>query len=213
MKKVTLKEAQAPYTLAIDEEALKQEPVILERDGRPIAALATRITQHPSANEQLLYFTSNSLTGDDRNIVFISDRTGHPNLYSLDLVNGEEVALTGNREGFLKSYVYFDGQPYRGFGKASVTLDSERGLVYYIQGRDICVADLKGKVRVLAQYPYGQVTAFTHVSADGRRLCVPTTDERALGDDLIKAGNLTRTIDQRVQVEDIITLSQGTIPC
>lgn len=39
MKKISLKEAQAPYTLAIDEEALTQEPVILERDGQPIAAL------------------------------------------------------------------------------------------------------------------------------------------------------------------------------
>ena len=39
MKKVTLNEAKAPYTLAIDEETLAQEAVILEQDGRPVAVL------------------------------------------------------------------------------------------------------------------------------------------------------------------------------
>jgi antitoxin (DNA-binding transcriptional repressor) of toxin-antitoxin stability system len=38
MKKMTLREAQAPYTLTIDEKTL-HEPVVLERDGRPVAAL------------------------------------------------------------------------------------------------------------------------------------------------------------------------------
>lgn len=39
MKKVTLKETRAPYTLAIDDETLSREIVILERDGQPVAAL------------------------------------------------------------------------------------------------------------------------------------------------------------------------------
>ena len=39
MRRVILKEAQAPYTLAIEEEALSREPFILERDGEPVAAV------------------------------------------------------------------------------------------------------------------------------------------------------------------------------
>lgn len=66
-----------------------------------------RVTQQREANEQLLYFTSTSLTTDDRRLVFISNRTGHPNLFDRDLVTGAERQLTHNAEGHLKSYVYF----------------------------------------------------------------------------------------------------------
>jgi antitoxin (DNA-binding transcriptional repressor) of toxin-antitoxin stability system len=38
MKKMVLRETQAPYTLTVDEETL-DEPVVLERDGQPVAAL------------------------------------------------------------------------------------------------------------------------------------------------------------------------------
>lgn len=139
-----------------------------------------RVTGAAKANEQLLYFTSSSLTADDRWLVFLSDRDGVPNLFGRDMVSGGEVRLSNNSEGVLKSYVYFDGIPDCGLGKASISLDAERGLVYFLQGRQICRASLDGQVSVLAEYPAGQVTAFTHVSADGRRLCVPTTDAAAL---------------------------------
>lgn len=148
---------------------------LLAADG-PLAA--ARITAG-TTNDQLLYFTSSSLLADDRRLVFISDRTGHPNLFTRDLVSGEERQLTRNADGYLRSYVYFDGNPYRGFGKASVSLDVQRGIAYYIQGREIRAVDMAGVERVLATCPDGQVTAFTHVSADGRRLCVPTTDAAA----------------------------------
>lgn len=39
MKKVILRESAAPYTLAIDDETMAHEPVILERDGRPVAVI------------------------------------------------------------------------------------------------------------------------------------------------------------------------------
>lgn len=44
----------------------------------------TRVTVCPDANDQLLYFTSTSLLADDRHLVVISDRTGHPNLFCVD---------------------------------------------------------------------------------------------------------------------------------
>jgi hypothetical protein len=111
--------------------------------------------------------------------VFLSDRTGQPNIFLRDLKTGREKQLSFNTAGFLKSYVYFDGTPYHGLGRASVSLDAERGVVYFLQGRKICAVDTNGTQRVLAEYPEGQMTAFTHVSADGTRLCVPTTDARA----------------------------------
>ena len=90
-----------------------------------------------AANDQLLYFTSTSLLADDQRVVFLSDRTGQPNIFLRDLRTGVDQQLTTNREGFLKSYVYFDGVPYRGLGRASVSVDAERGVVYYLQGRSI----------------------------------------------------------------------------
>ena len=161
--------------------------------------MAERVTSPGAQNDQLLYFTSSSLTRDDQTLVFISDRSGFPNLVRRDLNTGEEKQLTDNTTGVLKSYVYFDGQPYAGFGKASVSLDEQRGIAYYIQGREIRAVDMNGHERVLSEYPRGQMTAFTHVSEDGQRLCVPTTDDEALDGDRQLTGRPPYNIDQRVR--------------
>ncbi|KAF7600259.1 MAG: hypothetical protein CGU29_03030 [Candidatus Dactylopiibacterium carminicum] len=146
----------------------------------PSQATPTLVTTGANANDQLLYFTSSSLSGSDDCLVFISDRSGHPNLYLKRLPDGEEVQLSANTEGTLKSYVYFNGNPRRGFGKASVSFDAAGRKLYYLQGDDIVCCDLQGNRRVLGRIPADQVTAFTHVSTDGQRLCIPTTDARAL---------------------------------
>ena len=39
MRRVALEESRAPYTLTLGEEALSEEPVILERDGEAVAAV------------------------------------------------------------------------------------------------------------------------------------------------------------------------------
>jgi Tol biopolymer transport system component len=159
---------------------------------------------HSNGNDQLLYFTSTSVLPNDSGLVFISDRTGHPNLFFLDFRSKKEHQLTANAEGKLKSYVYFDGNPYRGFGKASVSLDPDRGLIYYIQGRQIRSVNLEGKSRTLAELPAGQMTAFTHVSTDGTRLCVPTTDARALDDENpLPAAKPDYGVDERIQAEGL----------
>ena len=180
--------------------AAKTESVIIDT-SQPITAVA--ITATNTGNNQLLYFTSSSLTADDRHLVFISDRTGNPNLFTRDLATGQERQLTANTEGVLKSYVYFDGHPYRGFGKGSVSLDSRNEIVYYIQGREIRAVTLAGKQQVLAELPTNQMTAFTHVSADGSRLCVPTTDARALDGDTQLKGKPGYDIDRRVVSENL----------
>ncbi len=162
-----------------------------------------RVTTAPAANEQLLYFTSSSLLANDSRLVYISDRTGHPNLWMRDLISGSDTLLTDNAEGFLKSYVYFDGAPYKGFGKASVSLHPASGTVYYIQGTEIRKIEADGNIRTLTQYPAGQMTGFTHVSADGKFLCVPTTDERALQGDELLPGRPEYDIDYRVRSEGL----------
>lgn len=149
----------------------------------PLDSRVRQLTAAGSGHDQLLYFTSSSLAADDRRLVVISDRSGHPNLVVRDLATGTDRPLTHNTEGALKSYVYFNGNPYRGFGKASVSLHAASGTVYYLQGREIRRLDADGRERTLAEYPAGQMTAFTHVAADGTRLCVPTVDARALDDE------------------------------
>ncbi len=58
---------------------------------------------------QLLYFTCSSLSADDRYLYVMSDRDfSSPNVFVHDMQTGEERRLTDNREGTLKSYVYFD---------------------------------------------------------------------------------------------------------
>jgi len=116
--------------------------------------------------------------------------------------------LTRNNAGTLKSYVYFDGTRDIGLGKASVCLDPVREIVYFIQNRDICAVGPDGEIRILNQLPENQMTAFTHVSYDGRYLCVPTTDARILEYDPDTEGyGLDKRprydIDARVQQENL----------
>lgn len=159
-------------------------------------------------NTQMLYFTCSSLSADDRYIYLLSDRTGSPNVVVKDLKTGEERVLTDNRKGIMKSYVYFDGTEGEGFSKASVCQDPKRNMVYYIQDNEILCVGLDGRIRRLGRVPDGRMTAFTHVSADGRFLCVPMTDGRCLEyDPKTEGSGLDRRpvydIDGRVQAEGL----------
>ncbi len=153
---------------------------------------AQRLTEG-RANDQLLYFTSSSLTSDDRVLVFLSDRDSpipkaddpraDVNLYALDRPSSTVRRLTDNADGYLRSYVYFEGQPYRGLGLASPCLHVPSGDLYYLQGREVRVVNARsGAGRTLATLPDDQVTGFTHVSDDNARLCVPTIHESAFAD-------------------------------
>jgi oligogalacturonide lyase len=161
------------------------------------------------SNTQMLYFTCSSLSSDDKYIYLISDRNGgNPNIWRRNLLTGEETVLTHNQSGYLKSYVYFDGHPQRGLGKASVCLDSTGNAVYFIQDGYLCKVDHQGKTVLLNRIPDDKMTAFTHVSADGNLLCVPMVDARALDYDPDTEGyGLDKRpkydIDGRVQSEKL----------
>lgn len=159
-------------------------------------------------NTQMLYFTCSSLSLDDRYLYLLSDRTGSPNVVVRDLETGAEKVLTDNRGGIMKSYVYFDGNEGRGLSKASVCQDCARNTVYFIQDNVICKVGHDGRVKQLNRVPQGRMTAFTHVSADGTRLCVPMTDGRCLDyDPQTEGSGLDRRpvydIDGRVQAEQL----------
>lgn len=158
-----------------------------------------KITSHPQAHEQLLYFTSSSLSSDDRRMVFLSDRTGHPNIFQRDLVSGEEIQLTENEDSTLVSHIH---APRRGFGIGSMSHHSPSGNVYFVQGREIRSVRAGGGERVLAEHPEGQMTSTTHVFACGRYLCVPTVDARAFkGHGLANPTpkEISKTVDPRIQ--------------
>lgn len=168
----------------------------------------THISGCEEYDTQMLYFTCSSLSQDDRYIFLISDRNGSPNVVVKDLVSGDERILTQNRSGYLKSYVYFDGGFNDGLGKASVSLDCHRNIIYFIQDDKICKVDMQGNVIVLNSVPDGRMTAFTHVSDDGKLLCVPMTDGRCLDFDPDTEGyGLDKrpkyNIDGRVQAEGL----------
>jgi len=155
-------------------------------------------------HEQLLYFTSTSISDDGVSLVVIVSSEGKYDLAVYDLQTGQRRMLTDHEPGFLKSYVYFDGEPYRGFARASVSFDPAANKLYYIHGRQIRALRLSGGPhRMLAELPGDQVTAFTHVSGDGAQLCVPTTDDRALADDVLRSKSLALEIDATVQRENL----------
>ena len=103
------------------------------RMSQQLPATPRPLVSVPDMHCQLLYFTSTSLTSDGKAIVFIGDDGESHNLYAFDCATGAIRKLTSCRGGYLRSYVYFDGRPYEGFGKASVSLDADNGLAYFIE--------------------------------------------------------------------------------
>ena len=172
------------------------------RAAAATTATPAMVAEARGAGDQLLYFTSSSLTASDRTVVFIREIDGNPNLYSCSMDTGVVRQLTRNAAGYLKSYVYFDGRPNEGFGKASVSLHAETARVFYLHGVELRVVDLTGTERTLARLRDNEVTAFTHVSTDGRFVCVPTTDARALDGKFVN-NRPQYDIDLRVQDEKL----------
>lgn len=155
---------------------------------------SVQVTNIPG-NNQLLYFTSSSVLADGSGLVYISDCGGSSNLHFLDFQTGQSRQLTAQNEGYLCSYVYFDGSYEKGFGKASVSLDSKRKRAYYIQGLEVHCVDTDGNDEVIERLPNQQMTGFTHISDDGRFLCIPTVDADAFN----VTGDRAVEIDRRVQ--------------
>lgn len=99
--------------------------------------------------------------------------------------------------------MYYGGTPYRGLGKASVSLHEASGELYFLQGRSVCRSRIDGSAVAFAEYPADQVTGFTHVSADGTWFCVPTIHECAFEGFAAEKAKRTFKIDDRVRAEGL----------
>lgn len=145
-------------------------------------ARVIRWTSSP-AKDQHLYFTSPSVTDDDRYLMIISERTGDPNVFAIDRTTGELRQLSQNTNGLLHAYVY----PYGGdlgLSKASPCLDGKSGRVVWIQDDalwETTVGDGDGAFvpRHVIDLPDGMVSGFNHVSTGGQYACVPVASPEA----------------------------------
>lgn len=141
-------------------------------------------TQGPGKNHHL-YFTTHSVTADDRWLVFLSERDGHPNLYAIDRRDGTIRQLSRNDSGTLRSYVYpLGGQT--GLSKVSPCLDPFRNRLFFIRDDrvfQVRLDDPEAEELCLASLPAGWYGGFTHISADGKTLCVPVTDPQAFAEE------------------------------
>lgn len=162
-------------------------------------------TSAPCTNQHL-YFTSYSVTDDDRWLTIISDRDGHPNLYAIDRRDGTFRRLSDNRNGLLRSYVYSHGG-LRGFSKVSPCLDPSHNRIFYVRDDVVFTVDLDdadSRERRLCELPPGWYGAYTHISPDGKTFCVPCTEPRAFGNEKTQWEQL-RTVPQRMQKEELIS--------
>ena len=146
----------------------------------------------------LVYFTSNSLLADDRRIILIQKQNGCRNLVGMDLLSGEIWPLTHNQAmgEYAPDENDFYDNDYDNIMDGSVIVHPETGRIYYVQGRKLCRTDLNGEVRVLAHIPDGMASGCMHVSADGKKLVLPTADQRAFKD---YNGKNNAVIDATVQ--------------
>jgi oligogalacturonide lyase len=160
-------------------------------------ATVTRWTGAPGTNQHL-YFTTFSVTADDRWLVFISDRDGDPNLYAVDRADGSIRQLSDNKAGLLRSYVYPLGGR-TGLSKASPCLDQNRNRLYYIQDDAVFAVDLDGEdgERRICALPAGWYGGYPHLSPDGGTLCVPLADPRAFAGERTQWEQL-RTVPRRM---------------
>lgn len=141
-------------------------------------------TQAPCKNHHL-YFTSHSVTADNRWLVFLSDREGQPNIHAIERRDGRIRRLSRNREGLLRSYVYPRGG-LRGLSKASPSLDPLRNRLFFIRDDQVFRVDLddpEPEERRLCALPSGWWGGYTHISPDGKTFCVPCTAPAAFGEE------------------------------
>lgn len=164
---------------------MKSSPLPPERSTYADPGTGATVIQWTSApcTNQHLYFTSLSVTADDRWLIFLSDRDGHPNLYAIDRREGAIRQLSHNTRGLLRSYVYPQGG-LTGLSKASPCLDPVNNRLFWIQDDQVRSIDLDAPdagERMVCDLPPQWYGAYTHVSPDGKTFCVPCTDPRAFG--------------------------------
>ncbi|MEM1210675.1 MAG: hypothetical protein AAGI68_00100 [Planctomycetota bacterium] len=140
------------------------------------------------ARDNHLYFTTPSVTRDNRWLVIQSERLGSVNLFAVDRDSGTIFPLSQNEHGTQRSYCWPIGTR-DGLVKASPALDPDRNRLFYVQGDSLWRVELDDAERgATPQHvwtlPVGWWGAFNHVSPDGGKVCVPLVDPRAFPEGL-----------------------------
>jgi hypothetical protein len=146
-----------------------------------------------------LYFTSSSFTAGDTHVLYIGDHGSGPNLFKLSLADGSAVQLTDNRNGIMRSYVYYDGKDNVGLAKASPSYNAATNRLLYIQDDEIRLLHVDTLEETsLGKLPGKVMTGFTHLSADGTIAAVPIIAEDAFQ---VGSGNPFGQIREKVARE------------
>jgi len=120
-----------------------------------------------------LYFTNPGWYDDGRKLLFSSDRTRRPNLYSIDLDTWEITQLTdlpapGTDGAVRGSY---------GFPFLRTTVNPERPEAYFWHDDRLTAIDLESReLRVLWETPDGYDASIGNVTADGTHVCTSITE-------------------------------------
>jgi oligogalacturonide lyase len=174
---------------------------ITERRDPETGKLVKQLTSLPG-NHHHLYFTSSSFTADRKHVLYISDDgSGNPNLYKLSLANGSAVQLTDNRNGTMKSYVYYEGNPNRGLAKASPSYNEQTNKLLYIQDNEVHLIDVDTlEEECIYRLPADVMTGFTHLSEDGCLAAIPIISTEAFQ---VGPGNPFSQIRMKVKEQGI----------
>ncbi len=150
---------------------------------------------------QHLYFITPSCPEDGEGLFFIGEENDNPNVFYKDFATGKITQITHNENG-----VYPCGLPGKGLGKATVCLDKKNARVFFCMDDKLYCGEKDGTLRVLCTLPKNVTTAYMHVSADGTRVVMPTTDARVLESAETRGAaypKFTGNIDERIQHEGL----------
>ena len=121
-------------------------------------AEVTRLTSLRT-NSNHLYFTNNCFFDGGRSLVFSSDRSGVPNLYTLELQSGEIEQITDLPD---------PGYP-NGNGLQLTFVHDETATAVFFCGRRLFAIDVRSKVsRVIYEVPTGYNNHIVSIGADGK---------------------------------------------
>ena len=149
-------------------------------------------------DDMVLYFTSNSLSADDRKIVFIRTIDECNNLYIMDLFSGEETQITYftdtcPRKLSIHNFRQYD---FNVMVVGTVYYHAKTGFLYFLKGRKLYRYNLNGNGRVLASLPEKTSMGCAHVNEAGTKFLISAIDDRCFD---TYDGSDGSVIDARVQ--------------
>lgn len=125
------------------------------------------------AHDHHLYFTNSGWYDEGERLLFASDRTGRPNLFSVALESGEITQLTdlpADRDA--RTLRDHDTYHYDGFPFLFTSVNPTRHEAYFWHGDYLAAIDLSDRsLRVLWEKPAGFDAFITNVTADGEIVC------------------------------------------